>query len=208
MALQQEETMTDELFESDSLWFDVARWVSDIGCPPVFGVVGLFLLASSMGTAEVWWWSIFYLAWVILIPLSYIVWQVKIGKVSDFHLRVREERIRPIIVIFLCAVSSTAILYFGRAPQLIITLALDVIAAAVCFAAITPFWKISAHVATASGVSFLLLGFFGWLATPFLLLIPIVAWARVYMRRHTVGQVVAGAVLGASLAIVTTSWLV
>jgi membrane-associated phospholipid phosphatase len=42
---------------------------------------------------------------------------------------------------------------------------------------------------------------YGRQTLPFLILVPMVCWARVYLKAHTVGQVVAGA----GLAIVSTT---
>ncbi|MBI4361782.1 MAG: hypothetical protein HY558_01265 [Euryarchaeota archaeon] len=63
-------------------------------------------------------------------------------------------------------------------------------------AAIRPRWKISAHMASATGAAFSLL-----VADPLLawtlLVVPPVAWCRLVLRAHTPMQVAAGGILGA-----------
>ena len=44
---------------------------------------------------------------------------------------------------------------------------------------------------------FALIVLYGWQPVPFLVLIPIVCWSRVYLKAHTVAQVIVGAGLGA-----------
>jgi len=65
---------------------------------------------------------------------------------------------------------------------------------------VTLVWKISIHVAVVAGSVVTLIALFGW---PLLALLPVVAataWARVNVRDHTTKQVLAGAVLGATVA--------
>ena len=61
---------------------------------------------------------------------------------------------------------------------------------------ITRYWKISTHALgiTAPLVALTLL--YGNRTLPFLILIPMVCWARVYLKAHTLLQVIAGAALG------------
>ena len=62
--------------------------------------------------------------------------------------------------------------------------------------AITLVWQISIHTATTAGlVTFAILALGGG-ASILTLLVPIVAWARLHLRRHTLAQTVAGGVLG------------
>jgi membrane-associated phospholipid phosphatase len=60
---------------------------------------------------------------------------------------------------------------------------------------ITRYWKISTHAIgiTAPLVALTLL--YGNQTLPFLVLIPMVCWARVHLKAHTLLQVIAGAVL-------------
>ena len=63
---------------------------------------------------------------------------------------------------------------------------------------ITLFWQVSVHTAvTASLVTYTCL-VVGPEVMPIIGLIPLVAWARLYLDRHTVAQTVVGACVGAS----------
>ena len=66
--------------------------------------------------------------------------------------------------------------------------------------ALAPRFKISIHAAGMAGtVSILTIVFGGWalLLSP---LVPLVGWARVRIAHHTLGQVIAGAGIGAAVA--------
>jgi membrane-associated phospholipid phosphatase len=77
---------------------------------------------------------------------------------------------------------------------------------AALFLLITLRWKISLHSAAASNLAVI-----GWLTVglnglALALIIPVVAWARVHLRRHTLAQTVGGALLGV-VVVMTAIWL-
>jgi membrane-associated phospholipid phosphatase len=61
---------------------------------------------------------------------------------------------------------------------------------------ITVWWKISGHVSTVAFGVTMATGFLGTWASPLLLLIPLVAWARVKVGAHTITQTLAGGLAG------------
>ena len=61
---------------------------------------------------------------------------------------------------------------------------------------ITLKWKISGHSTAVSGFSVFMVALFGQAATPILLTIPLVAWARLRLHRHELMQTVAGTIAG------------
>ena len=92
---------------------------------------------------------------------------------------------------------SLGLLYSASAPRLLVLLAALNLIQLVLFLGITLRWKISAHctaVASLAVLGFYLLGLTSsWL----LAIVPVVAWARIYLGSPA--QTMAGAVLGASL---------
>jgi membrane-associated phospholipid phosphatase len=135
----------------------------------------------------------------VAVPTLYIVWLVQRGEVSDLHLRVRAERIRPLLVSLATGAASLAVLHFAGAPRLFVLLAALNLVQLAIFLCITLRWKISAHCAAAAGLTVLgwnLLGDGGAFIAP---IVPLIAWARVYLSRHTPSQTVAGTALGTGL---------
>ena len=61
---------------------------------------------------------------------------------------------------------------------------------------ITRYWKISTHALGITAPLVVLTLLYGNETLPFLVLIPMVGWARVYLKAHTVMQVIAGDLLG------------
>jgi membrane-associated phospholipid phosphatase len=66
---------------------------------------------------------------------------------------------------------------------------------------ITLRWKISQHVSSIAVCATVATAVLGVSAAPTLLLIPLVAWARVKVGAHTVLQTVAGATVGVAITL-------
>lgn len=132
------------------------------------------------------------------IPALYIFWQVRLGKISDPHIERREER-RSVFGVFIGSLClGTVALWALGAPHSFVILTLLIFVSSLCAGAITLYWKISIHswvlagAITLFGLSFASPSWYWWL----LLLVPVVIWSRVYRRRHTLWQGVAGAIFG------------
>jgi membrane-associated phospholipid phosphatase len=67
---------------------------------------------------------------------------------------------------------------------------------------ITRYWKISTHALGITAPLAALTLLYGRQPLPFMVLIPMVCWARVYLKAHSVMQVIAGA----ALAVATTAF--
>ncbi|XRO76013.1 phosphatase PAP2 family protein [Methanocaldococcus sp. 28A] len=63
---------------------------------------------------------------------------------------------------------------------------------------ITKFWKISMHNYGLSAMAYLIYAFTNniWLSSLYLILIIITGYARIYLKKHTFSQVIAGTILG------------
>ncbi len=183
-------------------WDDrLARWVSDILSPPVVAMAGLTLVAQTVATPAAWGWASFYLALVVLAPTLYVIWLLRRGEVTDFHLRVREQRIKPLLVILAAMVVAALALLVGAAPRLLLALASAGAIQATIIFLVTLRWKISGHAAAITGFAIL-----SWLlaspaAAPAALSVALVIWARLQLRRHTFLQTLAGAAVGALISV-------
>jgi membrane-associated phospholipid phosphatase len=176
-----------------------AQAVSQVACPPLLAVAGILLCAHVIGGSSAWLWASAHSALAIVLPTLYIVWLLHRGRVSDLHLRVRSERIRPLVCSLLCGLASLAMLHVAAAPGLLVLVAGLNLVQLLLFLGITLKWKISAHTASASGLAVLgwmLLGAAGLLLG---LTVPLIAWSRVYLQRHTPAQTIAGTLLGSVL---------
>lgn len=140
-------------------------------------------------------WAFISVLFVNILPFLYIYISVKLGKLTDIHVIVREQRFVPLLFALLSALIGIIILYFLGAAKGLIHLGICYIINVIVFLLITQFWKISLHCAVVAGCVTAL----AHIVTPkmallFLLILP-VAWARIHKKCHTPIQTLAGSII-------------
>ena len=122
-------------------------------------------------------------------------------RVGDFWISSRGQRIVPAVFLLLTFAALLGTLALLGAPEGLFLVTLSMGLASDVVAAVTLLWKASAHSAVAghAAVAGILVPGLP-LGLPFLLVLPVVLWARVTTGAHTMGQVLAGAGVGAVLA--------
>ena len=181
------------------VWRDLARILSTI-FNPFLTAIALFAIFSHAKAAntESFWWMLFLSAFFTAIgPMLFIFWLYASDRVSDLDMSVREERERVFGAFVVFYLLGTFVLWLDHLPKLLIATLAGYTLATIVVQYITRYWKISTHALgiTAPLVALSLL--YGRAPLPFLVLIPMVCWARVYLRAHSILQVIAGAALGA-----------
>jgi membrane-associated phospholipid phosphatase len=147
------------------------------------------------------WWLLYFMGLTVALPVGYIVWKVRRGEITDFHVRVREQRIRPLLLTVAGGLASLTGLWLGHAPTSLTALAGMGVMQVAFLLLVTMKWKISGHGAAVSSLAVFLCGVYGAAAAPLLLTIPLVAWARLRLRRHTLWQMVCGSLAGAAFTL-------
>ena len=140
-------------------------------------------------------WAFLCLTFAMIIPYLYIHILLRKKVIRDLHISNKEDRIKPLIITIISNIIGFSILYILKAPLFLEAMFLIVIISTIIFGIITYFWKVSAHTAwiTFTVITFNIL-FGKWML--FLLpLIPMVGWARVKIKRHTVKQVISGSII-------------
>ena len=182
-------------------WLDrLARLISIVGSPPAVAVLGLALIANLTHDATTWLWAAGYLLLVLPAPLLYVAWKVRRGEISDFDLFVRQQRIKPFLLILGSSAVALAVIHGGQAPHLLFVLGLAIGLLILLLFVVTLWWKISVHCAAMALFAVFTIGVIGtsaWLAA---LSIPIVMWSRRHLRRHTFMQTLLGSSLGVFIA--------
>jgi membrane-associated phospholipid phosphatase len=174
----------------------IARWISRLASPPLLAAFGIFLVALQSGQRDTWFWASLSILLSILLPVLYILFLVKTRRITDFDVYRREQRFWPYLFTLSCGITNCVFLAIYTAPTLLLILALAGVAQTLLMFIITFWWKISAHAAASASFAMLtwLIGGSAF-ATSFIL-IPLVAWSRVRLHRHTLGQTIAGSILG------------
>lgn len=184
----------------------LARWISRLGSPPLLAAVTILLGAQASADRSAWLWAAFYILCAISLPAGYVLWLVQQEKVTDFDLRLREQRLGPLLVTVTSAFVAWLGLWLGSAPRLLLLLTGAAWVQLALLLVITLRWKISAHCATAAAFITFSLALFGSTAAPLILTLPLIAWSRLRLRRHDLAQTIAGSFLG-SLILGATLYL-
>lgn len=131
----------------------------------------------------------------------YVLLMRRRRSVGDFWISTRAERLIPAIFLLSAFVGLLLALWLFDAPGDLLRTTLSMGLAAATVASVTLFWKASAHAAVAGYAALagpMILGPPGFI---FVLVLPLVLYARVGPWAHTLSQAIAGAVIGAVSAI-------
>ena len=163
---------------------------------PLLYCTGYLALMVLMRPA---WWTPALILWALLVaaPALLLVGGIRQGIWSDWDLSRLEERrtYMPWVLGFSLVAAGWA--WWGRFPPALQLAAFSIALWLLISVAVGLWWKISLHVGGATGIVWLIAITLSGSAAAGLTWVPLaVAWARLVLRRHTWGQVVAGAVAG------------
>ena len=122
-------------------------------------------------------------------PTLVYLYERKTGKIHEWFITNRLERKDVQLAWFIGSGLFFLVALFFEAPRLLLALSLTLVWLSLLIMIISLYWKVSVHmVGVTLFVMILLLSYsvnFWWL----LLLLPLVAWARVSLGHHTLSQV-------------------
>jgi membrane-associated phospholipid phosphatase len=177
----------------------IAYGISQIGSPPILGLLPLVLIVTSLALPSIWLWTGVYMLLAIAAPLVFLIWQVVHGHVSDLDIHLREQRKAAMLVTITGFGITWIAMILGHAHPFFTILAGTGFLQWLAIFIITLRWKISVHAASATGITLLLIRMFGSPTAPLLVSIPLVAWSRIKLRHHTPAQTFAGICLGLTI---------
>lgn len=177
-----------------------ARLFSNIISPPVmFAVLGLAVALSVLPFWSGFTWALVYGFFVSLAPILLVLYLLKTGRITELHMSNTSERHIPYIAAVIFSAIAYLILDIGSGPDLLKQLTVFNMIELATLGIINIFWLISIH-ATGIMATLVLVGLiFGW-GSAFLIVGPFVlavCWVRLYLKRHTPSQIIAGLLLGA-----------
>ncbi len=146
-------------------------------------------------------WTIFSYAFILAVAVFVII-GVFLGVFSNFDVSKREQR--PLLFSF-CAFTSFCYvlsLYILNGPKVLFIGFFAIILGLIAIVIINKWIKASIHVATATSVLLFMgvvyKGYFFLL----LILIPLLAWARIKTKEHTPTETIIGSILGVVITLI------
>jgi membrane-associated phospholipid phosphatase len=189
--------------EGRELRLRVARHISTLFAPasislPLVMLVGLYHNPDPrQGLA----FAGITLLFLSLGPLLYVMVGVHTGRLSDLEITRRSERTGPFLFGLFSATLGLLVLQALHGPRNLSTLLMITIVIGIIMLLITLWWKISIHASSLAGAVTLLTAMYGLMMLPLFVLLVLVSWSRVVLRRHTVAQVTMGAALSILLTV-------
>jgi membrane-associated phospholipid phosphatase len=186
------------------VWTDVAKIISTVLNPFVTSLTLFVVLADvrSNGSHDFWILLFNSAFFTSILPMLFIFWLYATDRISDLDMSIRTERERVFIAFVIFFALGALDLWVIHAPAIMTASMAAYVASLLIVQWITRYWKISTHALGITAPLIALTVLFGDRPAPFYVLIPLVGWSRVYLRAHTLLQVIAGTLLA-----VTTSLL-
>lgn len=182
----------------------IARHVSNILAPATISLPFILLVAFYQAQNQL---TAFIYACITLFflsfgPLLYILICVRLGKLSDIDVSRRSQRAGPFLFGIVSVMIGWLVLALTNGPRNLQTVLIIAVFSGIIMMVITFWWKISMHTSSLGGAATMLTVLYGAVMLPLFVLLVLVSWSRVALRRHTVTQVIAGSLAGIVLSLV------
>jgi hypothetical protein len=178
------------------------RWVAG-ALTPANVVLALMayvsLKYSSSVLAAVMWWTI-AVALVVGVPYLILFRALRTGKADDRQVVRRSQRPALFAAAAVAVGGALILLFIAGAPRQLVWLIAAMLCGLAAMGITTIWWKASMHMAVAAGavaVVFIENHTAGLIVA---LLLPVLGWARWKDGRHSVAQLIGGALIGAVVA--------
>ncbi|HWZ17876.1 MAG TPA: phosphatase PAP2 family protein [Ktedonobacteraceae bacterium] len=182
----------------------IARYVSYILAPATISLPFILLVAfyQTQDQLSALIYACITLFFLSVGPLLYIIIGVRLGKLSDIDVSRRTQRAGPFIFGIVSVMIGWLVLTLTNGPRNLQTVMIITVFSGIIMMVITFWWKISMHASSLGGVATMLTVLYGAVMLPLFVLLILVSWSRVVLRRHTVSQVIAGSLAGILLSLV------
>jgi membrane-associated phospholipid phosphatase len=177
----------------------IANLTSNILNPFLASLAIILLLSfeSASGVFDALRWAFILMAIAILPVFLMTIYLVRRGRLEGILTAIRGQRTVIYLLSLVCSAAGYLVLLFCGAPLMLRAAFATGLAGVVLFTVINLWWKISLHTAMVAALVTVLAILYGWVATAGVLLVLLVAWARLELKQHSPAQVVVGAVLSA-----------
>jgi len=181
----------------------IANLTSYILNPFLVSLVLALLLSfySTSSKIDALKWSSILIAISILPVFLAILYFIRNGSLESIFTNVRRQRTKVYLIASICAGASYIILHFLEAPLILITSSVAGLLGAALFMVVNLWWKISLHTAFIAAAVTVLVILFDSIAAITVVLLPLIAWARIELEHHSPAQAATGAILAASIVV-------
>jgi len=160
----------------------------------------IVIVHSAPSAAAALRWLVPALLFGCLLPLGYVVYQVRRRRLSDMHIRVREQRPLAVLIGLVSVLIGLVLLIFLGASREVLAM-IGAMATGLVVAMLTSLvWKLSIHTGAIAGTVVVLAYIFGPALFALEILTLAIGWARVEVGDHTPAQVIAGGAIGTIVA--------
>ena len=181
----------------------LARFISNTLNPFVLSATVIILLAfhETSNITDALKWASISLAISVLPVFIAVTFLVQSKKLDGFFNNLREQR--SIAYLLACALGavSCGLLWYLKAPELLAVTFIAGLLSIIVFSVINHFWKISLHTAFIAASLTIVIIIYRVAAVWVLVFLPLVAWARIDSKQHSIMQVVIGGVLAAAIVV-------
>ena len=185
----------------------LAKLISNIINPFLvsFTVIALLAFESTASITEALKWLSISIVLSVLPVFVFVVYMVRIRQLDGIFINPRKQRTRIYVLATCLGIAGVVVLHFTQAPKLLMVTFVTGLASIVIFMSINLYWKISLHTGFITAATTIIAIVYGGFYSFFVILVPLVGWARLNMKLHSWQQVASGAVLASAIAVTAFS---
>lgn len=164
------------------------------GVPWIFMIGWALLFSSGLVKSQIIFMAVAFFILYFFVPSLYMLYSLKMGYIEDFDMTDRKDRYGILSVILVAHIMNLILAFLYMTPEFIEKLLIVAIVYTTIYV-ITFYWKISLHMSlNMIGITFINMAT-GWHYIWLYALIPLVAWSRLKLEKHTPAQLFWGSVI-------------
>ncbi len=178
----------------------LAKIISYILNPiPIFTLLPYMLVyKASRNNIHALKWAFFSSAFLLMIGL-FIFYEVRKGVFSDFDISKQSQRGRLFLVSAATVLLYLLAIVFLKGPMTLFLAVFGIMLGLLLFSLVNRNIKVSAHLGVFTAFSITIIWLYGFGYIFLLFLIPVLAWSRITLSRHTLRETIVGTILGGGI---------
>jgi membrane-associated phospholipid phosphatase len=183
---------------------NLADFISKFAAPPTMAIVAAVAISlwSPIGLGHLQPPLSILLCFLLFafFPFLPVLYCYK-KKAVDLYVSRKEMRTN-FFIIAITLYAIAAIIFYATNTQIIFLLALGYTFVTIILLLVNRYWKVSVHSAGVTGPIFALIFEFGIMVLPLSLIIVLVSWSRIKLKKHTFTQTLAGSLIPITVGLV------